>query len=368
MDHYVQITEISKIEEHPNADRLEIAYIGGWKTIVQKNKFNVGDDVVFFPPDSILVESLHTHLGITNYCAEIKNSENKRRVRATRLRSITSYGTIAPVESIAEYFRKKQNNNTINELDIHSWYAFDQEGFTTRLLEVEHYEPPVKISTGDNAKECQYFHTYTKIKHWRDYPNVLKEDDEIVITSKIHGTLWMAGLCEDDYQDFILMAGSHHRRKKSGEGLYWQPLQWYPQIQDLLEKIHLKTKKSVIIFGEIYGSGVQKMTYGLQNGKKDLRVFDISVDGVYINYKEMLEYCQKFDIPVVPGLYIGKYSAKIVEDFTDGPVVICKPEEVVGKFKGREGVVIKPIKERYSEEMQGRVILKSVSADYLALH
>lgn len=368
MDHCVQITKIDNIEEHPNADRLEIAYIGGWKTIVQKNKFNSGDNVVFFPPDSILVESLHSHLGITNYCAQIKDSGNKRRVRATRLRSITSYGTIAPVKSIEQYC--KDNNKLWGKQSVIKTLKFlftehkTVEENLTIVLEVEHYEPPVKISKGGNAKACQSFHTYTKIAHWRDYPDVLKEDDEIVITSKIHGTSWRAGLCED----FILMAGSHYRRKKSGEGLYWQPLQWYPQIQDLLEKIHQETKKSVVIFGEIYGSGVQKMTYGLKDGKKDLRVFDISVDGVYINYEEMLGYCQKFDIPIVPSLYIGKYSARIVEDFTDGPVVICKPEEVVGKFKGREGVVIRPVKERYSEEMQGRVILKSVSADYLALH
>ena len=37
-----------------------------------------------------------------------------------------------------------------------------------------------------------------------------------------------------------------------------------------------------------------------------------------------------------------------------------------GKFKGREGMVIRPVKERHSEKLPqfGRVVLKSISVDY----
>jgi len=42
---------------------------------------------------------------------------------------------------------------------------------------------------------------------------------------------------------------------------------------------------------------------------------------------------------------------------------MCEKKDA-GKFSGREGVVITPIKERQGKI--GRVILKAISADYLA--
>ena len=38
---------------------------------------------------------------------------------------------------------------------------------------------------------------------------------------------------------------------------------------------------------------------------------------------------------------------------------------IKSKFKGREGIVITPVVEAYSEVLRGRMILKSKSADYL---
>ena len=46
---------------------------------------------------------------------------------------------------------------------------------------------------------------------------------------------------------------------------------------------------------------------------------------------------------------------------------MCSPDKA-GPFKGREGIVISPDKERFAvtQWFVGRAILKSVSADYLA--
>ena len=58
-----------------------------------------------------------------------------------------------------------------------------------------------------------------------------------------------------------------------------------------------------------------------------------------------------------------------MKEITDGPTKICDPKDA-GKFKGREGIVIKPTRERTwadkdSVNTQRRCIFKSVSADYL---
>ena len=40
----------------------------------------------------------------------------------------------------------------------------------------------------------------------------------------------------------------------------------------------------MVLFGELYGSGVQDMAYGLADGAKGFRAFDIAVDGKYLDF------------------------------------------------------------------------------------
>jgi len=72
----------------------------------------------------------------------------------------------------------------------------------------------------------------------------------------------------------------------------------------------------------------------------------------------------------VPILYQGPFSQELVAQYTDGPTTMCEAQDA-GAFGGREGIVITPLIERIADAMvptstNGRVIFKSVSADYLA--
>jgi len=76
---------------------------------------------------------------------------------------------------------------------------------------------------------------------------------------------------------------------------------------------------------------------------------------------------RRHGIEMVPLLFRGPFSWEAVEEYTYGPTTMCPPE-AAGRFAGREGCVITPVKERYDADLggSGRVILKSISADYLA--
>ena len=50
----VTVRRIDRIEPHPNADRLELARIGGWQCVVGKGEFSEGQLVLYFEPDSFL--------------------------------------------------------------------------------------------------------------------------------------------------------------------------------------------------------------------------------------------------------------------------------------------------------------------------
>jgi RNA ligase (TIGR02306 family) len=119
----------------------------------------------------------------------------------------------------------------------------------------------------------------------------------------------------------------------------------------------------VIVFGEIYGNKIQQMDYARDRGK-GYCVFDISVNGEYLDWADVRLYCKMFDILTVPVLHEGPFSPEMIDRYISGPTTIAPSELIRCKFKGREGIVITPFEEQFSDSMGGRLILKAVSSDY----
>lgn len=123
-------------------------------------------------------------------------------------------------------------------------------------------------------------------------------------------------------------------------------------------------KFSIMLYGELYGMGVQDMQYGMFG--RAFRTFDLSINNQYIDFDKKTELFSKFGIEMAPVLYRGPFSTKAVEEYTSGPTTLCDPK-AAGSFKGREGIVVSPVKEEhYNSILNGRKIAKSVSADYHA--
>src|SRR5262249_32777262 len=157
----------------------------------------------------------------------------------------------------------------------------------------------------------------------------------------LHGTNARVGLVETE-EGPVWMAGSHNQRKQApreGEppGLYWLPLT--DNVRALLGAPRF-AGRSVILFGEVIGAGVQDLCYGLHNNRKDFRAFDLSVDGAYLDLDEFLGVCAEFGVATVPLVYRGPYSADVVRRHTGGATLVCEQKQI------REGVVIRPVKER----------------------
>lgn len=364
----VEVCAIEEITPHPNADRLEKIRVKGWWCVAPIGAYKVGDKCVYVPPDAIISEELAEKWGIAKYCimlAKLPNGERPKgkRIRASRFRGERSFGTIQPLDdptweighSVCEYY-----------------------GITK-------YEPPIKSNEGDSAPEYPAFHRYTNIENLANFPSILEENEEVIVTEKIHGSNCRIGLVFSPDQDgnstWEFMAGSHNSRRYEyskehvGDSRY-RSRYWFPlsegsdklecPLAELLTDIlaNEKAESAVVVFGEIFGAGVQDMQYG-QPGLS-FRIFDISVDGKYLCHDDMLKYCNKFEIKTVPILYRGSFSLEKMNELVDGPTTVCKVNDIREPFKGREGIVIRPNKERYNHDLggSGRVILKYISVDY----
>ena len=53
-----------KIEEHPNADALELAVVGDYRSIVRKGQFKTGDLGVYIPEAAVCPDWLIRELGL----------------------------------------------------------------------------------------------------------------------------------------------------------------------------------------------------------------------------------------------------------------------------------------------------------------
>jgi hypothetical protein len=162
--------------------------------------------------------------------------------------------------------------------------------------------------------------------------------------------------------------GSYEPKLRRSE--YWEPLTdatgaLLTHLRD--EHPWPEPKVGVVLFGELYGT--QDMKYGLKNAR-GFRAFDVAINGRYLDLDVKRALCERFGVEMVPILYRGPFSGTLVDEHTDGPTTMCPPEQA-GSFGGREGIVVTPVVERMADVMMptttaGRVILKSVSADYLA--
>lgn len=96
------IVIIDEILPAQNADRLEIAKVGGWQVVVGKDTFKAGDKAVFFEIDS-QVPALDARFGLSEgMLKQAKNDENgtpRLTIKTAKLRGNLSQGMLAPARA-----------------------------------------------------------------------------------------------------------------------------------------------------------------------------------------------------------------------------------------------------------------------------
>lgn len=338
---------LSKIEDHPNADFMKIGYWKGWPCCVGLN-MTTETLVTYFQPDTLITHELASFLGVTPYLKKLgKEYPNLEkwagRVGVARMRGVSSYGIIAPI--------------------FEEWLPYIDN--LQEYLDIGKYDPPENITSEDAHQDSIYFHKYIDIENLRNYPDTFKENEIVIVTEKIHGNNCRVGYCpESDGDNWKWMAGSYSIRRREilpesdKVSLYWQPFTWCEDLKKMIEAIHVRSDcASVVVFGEIFGPGIQDFTYGLKDSEKEFRVFDISVNGEYLDYSGVKFYCELYGIPMVPILYHGPFDWEIMENLAEGETTMYNVRQI------REGIVIRPNIEENT--LKGRKIAKMIGFGYL---
>ena len=327
--HIVEICRIEEIVPIAGADKIALAKIKGWNCIVSKDKYFVNNLVVFIPPDSIIPEKL-----IEQYKLEFLKKDG--RVKTIKLRGVTSQGLIL---DIPEGCNNKEGLNVGKLMGITKWEEPEpkqcehkKENITDVLSELINRKISIKRfvfkSIGlirnyfkPKKKINPYFDKYTDIENIKHFPHVFEKGENIVISEKLHGSnARFANLPKKSTNiidkilnkisgnEYEFSYGSHNIQKHftNLRKRYYKEDVW----GKIVKKYNLETllPKDFIFYGEIYGKGIQDLTYGL--GDIDFKIFDIKnvKTGKYVNYDVMLEMCRLLNLPTVPILCIGQYS------------------------------------------------------------
>lgn len=170
-----KIVIIDDVVTHPNADKLELAVIGGWQLCVKKGEYTKGQRAIYCEIDSLLPLS---NVELFGFLEERRsdnrrvNGENYHRLKTIKLRKELSQGLLVPVpEAFKDY-----------EVDTN----------VTLELGILKYEPkPVRERDGDGgvAKSDWYGRLVRRILRGLDgslmpWPGQLTKSDQDRVQNK----------------------------------------------------------------------------------------------------------------------------------------------------------------------------------------
>ncbi len=343
------------IAPHPNADALELARIGDYCSVVRKGQFKTGDLVAYIPEQALVPEAVLESLGLVGRLA----GSGKNRVKAIKLRGVLSQGICLPAHE-----------------------GWDEGIDVANELGITKYEPPVPTHMSGavypaGLDRCMRY----DIENFKRFPDVIAAGEEVIFTEKIHGT-W----CQLGWMPEAMAHPEHGRLVVSSKGLAAKGIALVPDAEKNASNLYLRVArkleisarlsrvfgeelaagKPVFVLGEVFGRGVQDLSYGAVANSEDelgFRVFDIYVgvpgSGAYLGHEALSQACRALELARVPVVYRGPFARETLHEHTNGR------ETVSGKkLHIREGVVVRPVVERHHDKL-GRVQLKSVSAAYL---
>lgn len=334
-----------EILPHTDADSLELARTGDIQAVVPKDVYRTGDLAVFVNAGSIIPPDLLAHIGLEGRLA----GTGKNRVKPARIRGMMSHGIVCSPDLTGL-------NRPLHEgMDL------------TEYLGVTKWIPEIPLALSGEAVPAPDLIPWLEVENALNHPDVFAPGEQVVVTEKVHGSCLLLTVtgAGDIRVSSKGMGSKRLALKESDKNAYWRAVRTWRLHDAAFALTRTLSVDKVALFGEVYGKGIQDLTYGKQS-RNDVGfvAFDIAVEDRYgvrwLPSAAVDKHLANHGIPRAPVLYEGPFDAGRIREMATGR------EQVSGKEAHlREGVVIRPAEERFSDSLRGRAILKYVSDEYL---
>jgi RNA ligase (TIGR02306 family) len=250
---------IKNIKPHANADKLEIAEVLGWQTVIKKGAYSIGEKIAFINIDTIVPRA-----SWSEFLVDSKNPDKQLRIKNIKLRGEYSSGLVLKLEEVSI------DSSQVNEGDD-----------LTEALGIKKYvkELPANLA-GENVGDFPT-HLVSKtdedngLSHLDIVEEVLKFPS-LTITQKLDGSSITIII---DKGTITEVCSRNLSKKDTENSLFWK----------IARTLTIPHDWTGIIQGEVCGNGIQGNPLKLNN--VELYVFQIKQEGHYLDFKTMSKVC-----------------------------------------------------------------------------
>ena len=334
---FEEVTEILPIE---GADRIEIAVVQGWQSVIQKEEFHIGDIVMFVPIDTVMQPAEWN-----KFLWNKQDPTKPFRIKTAKLRGVISQGVVFSMKilkDMPDILRKVEAGP--QETDLKE---------IAKALGISKYEKPIPAQLAGKVKGDFPTHLVAKT----DEDNLLSNIavlEELKKAPFVHATLKMDGTSVTYIKEAdgtFRVCSRNLELYDTEENVLWNMARKY-ELQNIM-------RPGSSIQGEICGPGIQKNPAGL----KEIQFF-------MFNFKDLnaREYRSCFfrakdagivGVPTVPDIKVWTK-----EEFQD--MTIQKLQEFTNSLKYKdndepaEGIVLRGMTSA-QETLHSRVLQKMLS-------
>jgi RNA ligase (TIGR02306 family) len=328
------IRKIDAIGPIEGADAIEVATVGGWKVVIKKGEFAVGDLAVYFEIDSWMPVELAPFLSKGKEPREFEGIKGER-LRTVKLRGQISQGLLLPIEPtcaniVSELF---EGLDVSFPLNIVKW----EKAIPAQLAGLVKGNFPTQIPKTDQER----------------VQNLTKEIEAAQgsvyeVTEKLEGSSMTCYLIDGEFG----VCSRNLDLKRDEKNAFWQAA--------IREDIETKMRDTgpdaqFAIQGELIGPGIQGNIYKLMF--IEFRVFDVYniLSGEYLTPVFRKALIERMGLKHVPVL---ESNFKLETD-VEGLIAKAEGKSVMGDITGpeREGLVFK--------QVDGGMTFKAISNKYL---
>lgn len=339
------VQKIWNIEPINGADRIELASVMGWRCVVPKGMYSVGDNVVYFEIDSFLpVRPEFEFLRKSSY----KNSEilgEGFRIRTQKMRGALSQGLVMKMSDlgISEDTPLKTN--------------------LTELLNVREWEIPEKATdSGTIIGQLPNGVPKTNETRIQSEPGLLDEFSGIgyYITTKMDGSSHSIEIDEDGN---FRVTGHNYEYKDDGKSSFYTLLKKNDteiKLRNYIKSRHIDVLP-ISIQGEFCAPGIQGNH--LKLNKPEWYIFTVNYGGKRMSFEEVVAVAEAVGFPTVP---LEETGVDLPSKYKDVDALLQRARGDYPNGGKKEGIVIRPTVPVFSKTLSTWLSMKVINNEYIS--
>ena len=258
---------IKNLEPIEDRDRIELATVEGWKVIVGKGDFHIGDLCIYIEIDSVLPDR-----------PEFEQARKRsNRIRTMKMAGVYSQGIVYPT-SILPTGVYHEGDDVTELLGITKYDEYAGEEPKVGVSKKQYNKFQLfwyKLFGFPQKKKGGFSSLVSKTDEVRiqNIPEALQNKEPVIITEKVDGCSMTVTL-ENSFFSNKFNVYSRNLKVGKDNSHYWRAVEMY-DLQDRMElMLEENGGKWIAIQGEVAGPSIQKNPYQLKD--IDFFVFNIN--------------------------------------------------------------------------------------------